>query len=309
MKKSMKTVLAACLCFVFLSGCGKESEADAYVEQGMEALAREDFDGARAALLEAEKHSPEDAGVLRAMGIVYYEEENYKEALDYFNRALSALEEGKEQAVREDILNYKADAELRSGAYEEARADYSQLISLDNESAEYYLLRGKAGLELGNAEEAVQDFRMAASAANGNPDYCEDIYLTLKEHGAWEAGMEFLNEILAAGPKGEEDKGRYGRVCLEAVLFRTESGRYEEALSLIGEALPQVEEPVKKELLYAEAVCFEQLLNFEAALEKFWAYRESYGADEVLEHEIAFLETRVGSPEGTDAQAVHDGGL
>lgn len=279
------------LCLFLLTGCGEQKDAATYVERGMEALSEKDFSRAKLALSEAEKLAPGEPRVLRSMGIVYYEEENYNEALNYFIQALSALGE-RESIVREDILQYKAAAEMKIGDYEAAEADYGLLISLDNEYAEFYLLRGKARAELERFDEASQDFKSALLLAPGNLDYCEDMYLTLKAHGAAEAGMEFLNEILLAGPQ-EDDKERYAWSCLEFVLFQMEGGQYEEALSLIQEKLSLAGEPVRQELLYAQGVCYEELRDFEKALECFLSYKEAYGADEKVEHEIAFLKTRV----------------
>ncbi|MCI9485444.1 MAG: tetratricopeptide repeat protein [Lachnospiraceae bacterium] len=286
------------ICLCLACGCGKKESA-AYVERGMEALAAGDAAGAKAALSEAEKLAPEDPAVLRAMGVVFYEEGNDGEALDYFSRALLALGEGH-GALREDILRYKADAEFRSGALPEAVSDYGQLILLDNENAEYYLLRGRALAELGDAEGAVADFRTVSSLVAGDAAHCEDMYLTLKERGAAEAGLEFLETIRQAGPQG--DGARYGRACLELARVRMEEGRYEEALSLIQGALPQAEEPARQELLYAEGACYERLLDFGTALERFRAYRDAYGGDETLDHEIAFLETRVDLMENNDIE-------
>ncbi|MCI8504947.1 MAG: tetratricopeptide repeat protein [Lachnospiraceae bacterium] len=294
MKRRRLTVwlsLGLCLLLLF-GGCGEKDETAEYIVRGMEALEEKNFPEAKEALSRAQKLSPQDPGVLRALGILAYEEQDYSQAAQEFSRALQAMGEEDKGSFCEDILKYKADAEIKSGNFENAKADYSRLIELDNEYAEYYLLRGRVCAELGDTDGAVSDFRMALSLASQNLDYCEDMYLTLKEHGADEAGAEFLETVLAAGPQ-EEDGGRYDRACLETVYSRMKTGQYEGALSLLQEVIPQAAEPVRGELLYAEGACYEQLRDFETALEKFRSYRETYGADEALDHEIAFLETRI----------------
>ena len=50
---------------------------------------------------------------------------------------------------------------------------------------------------------------------------------------------------------------------------------------------------VNGRLAYAEAVCYEYLGDFQTALQKFTAYRDTYGSSEAVEHEISFLQTRV----------------
>lgn len=309
-RKKVWRLPGLCLLLALAFGCGKRDEAAEAVERGMEAFAGGDFAGAKEILSKA----GEDAGALRALGIVSYEAGEFSEAAAYFDRALALLGEEGEQGLREDILRYQGDALMQQGDsgegdtpayFAEAASAYGRLIALDNEQAEYYLLRGRALLKLGDTEGAVSDFRTAVSASEENPEYCEDIYLTLREQGAAGAGAEFLEVICRKGPE-DADKGRYGRACLELALSRMEGGQYEEALSLIQEALPLAEEPVRKELLYAEGACYERLLDFETALERFLAYREAYGSNETVDHEIAFLMTRTELPgsdalEGTDA--------
>lgn len=299
MKRRRKTVwLFAFLCLLLLSlwGCGKKDEAAGYIEQGMEALAGGDPAGAKEILAKAEEQAPEDAGVLRALGIVFYQEGDYPQAVSYFSNALLALGDDGEPGVREDILRYKADAEAAAADYGAAVSDYDQLIAMNKEPAEYYLLRGRAFLELGDVERAVSDFRAAISASADNLDYCEDIYQDLKEHGAAAAGLEFLEVIRRAGA-ADAGGDRYGRACLELARVQMEDGQYEEALLAAQEGLSQAAEPARKELLYVEGACYERLLDFETALEKFRAWRDAYGGNETVDHEIAFLVTRVELPE------------
>ena len=47
-----------------------------------------------------------------------------------------------------------------------------------------------------------------------------------------------------------------------------------------------------QQLKFNEAVCYEYLGEFSKALELFRAYAATYGSDERVAHEIAFLETR-----------------
>ena len=63
------------------------------------------------------------------------------------------------------------------------------------------------------------------------------------------------------------------------------------------------DESLIRELSYSEAVCLENLGEYGAALEKLKAYREAYGADEALDHEIAFLTTRVPETEAAGGEA------
>ena len=296
-KRKQIVIAVFCLISLFLAACGKQTDTAAYVEQGMEALAAGDFAGAKTALTEAQKLSPDEPRILRSWGIVFYQEEDYPQAITYFSEALSALgergEEEEEKSVREDILRYKAEAEAKAGNYENAEADYDLLISLDDEYVEHYLLRGKIRAELGNIAGAAEDFRTVLAMTPGNLEYCEDMYLTLAEKGELETGMEFLDVILSSDPQTEEEKSRYAAACLEKSIFQIKNRLYDQALSTVRKGISMATEPVLKELRYEEAVCHEQLRDFKTALECFVAYRDIYGTEEAVEHEIAFLKTRV----------------
>lgn len=284
---------AVCLCFLCLCACGqKKTGAAEYVEQGMKALESGDFAGARSSLKAAGELSPEEPGIFRAMGIVDYREGNFTEAAEAFETALGLLGETGQRPLREDILQYKADAEMQSGNYEAAVTDYTSLVSLDGENAEYLFKKGKALISAGRPDEAVAVFLGVRELAPENLDYCEDIYLTLKEQGKSEEGLVFLEDILKNCEQNEKEKERYGSACLEIARYDMEKGQYEQALQNLEAGLSGAEGAVQRELSYGEAVCYEYMGNYETALEKFTAYEENYGTDKKLEHEIAFLKTR-----------------
>lgn len=161
---------------------------------------------------------------------------------------------------------------------------------------EHYLLRGKNRAELGNIAGAAEDFRAVLALMPGNLEYCEDMYLTLAEKGESETGMEFLDVILSSEPGTEEEESRYAAACLEKAVSQIKNSQYQEALSMVQKGLSMAAEPVLKELRYEEAVCYEQMRDFETALGRFMAYRDIYGTEETVEHEIAFLETRINQP-------------
>ena len=286
MKKSYLVILVCLLC-LFLAGCGNKGQADNkeglslyengqymealaafgkaiqadgsngeyYLNKGMTELALADYDEARTALMEALRLKPEEPAVFRAMGIVYLEEGNYSEALTYFTSALNAA--GKKKSdLRTDICLYKAEAELRSGDYTAAAATYGELIGGDEKNADLYLLRGRALLSAGDKEGAKTDFTKAAGLS---------------------------------GQGGEE----LSYISYQTALSFMEQGDYEQALGEIEEGLSGAGEESRKQFLYAEAACYEYLGDFRTALNKFTAYRDTYGSDEAVEHEITFLSSRV----------------
>lgn len=69
---------------------------------------------------------------LRKEAISLYNDGNYEEAIDLFNKALNSRP-GEVSDFQYDILKYRAECELRSGDYEKAKETYQALLSLDEE--------------------------------------------------------------------------------------------------------------------------------------------------------------------------------
>ena len=75
------------------------------------------------------KKSPAE---LREEAITLYKEGNYEGALERFEEALSAGR-GRASDLQFDIMEYKADCELRTGQYSAARDTYERLMKLDKD--------------------------------------------------------------------------------------------------------------------------------------------------------------------------------
>ena len=243
-----------------------DSCAEYRLNLAMARLGEEDPEGALAAAKEAEGLAPESAAVFRVQGIIYLEQEDYGQAVSCFESALKAPD--VTEALERDVLLYKAEAELKGGDGKQAAADYDRLIEDFGESADYCLLRGAARMAAGDLEGAEADFDRVAELSPGE--------------GADERAL----------------------VSYYIALAQMEGGGCEEALASVREGLSEAEdENLIRELSYSEAVCLENLGEYEAALEKLKAYREAYGADEALDHEIAFLTTRVPETEAAGGEA------
>ncbi|QNM05537.1 tetratricopeptide repeat protein [Qiania dongpingensis] len=384
--KKIRAGLLACLCVLLLASCaggkgsdenkkglslygdGKYEEAIAsfdkaiqkdgeraeyYTNKGMAQLAHGDYDGARVSLTHGISLAPEDPGVYRAMGIVYYQEENYEEAVHYFEAALNVLgTEKKQEELRTDICLYKAEAESRNGNHEAAVEDYGTLISGDEKNPEYYFLRGKAYAASGDLDNAKSDFDKVKDLAPADMDYYVDMYLTLEENGRAEDGIPYLETALGLKAKSSEEQRNRGaiqyllgnyeeaRTELEQVKEEERDGNtwiylglacealgdgeaanhafeqalagasskssvyyqmalcqmrlenYQQALSDAQSGISENDGSLIQELSYVEAACYEYLGDFQTALQKFTAYRDTYGSNEKIDHEIAFLETR-----------------
>lgn len=136
-------------------------KAEYYLEEGAAFMATEQYENAR----EAFSHAITDNGLaivkenkkraLRLIGICYYREEDYKSAVDYFEKALEIpllLE------LDSDINRYLAAAYEPAGMYEKGIARNTEILIEDPENVPSLMTRGRMYLELGENEKALSDF-------------------------------------------------------------------------------------------------------------------------------------------------------
>ena len=74
-----------------------------------------------------------------------------------------------------------------------------------------------------------------------------------------------------------------------------ECDEYDEAYSRIQKGLSVEDNEYRQQMDYCNAVCLEYMGKYAEALEAFKAYKEAYGASDEINHEIAWLNTRVES--------------
>lgn len=136
-------------------------KAEYYLEEGAAFMATEQYEKAREAL----GHAITDNGLaivkenkkraLRLIGICYYREEDYKNAIRYFEQALEIpllLE------LDADIGKYLAAAYEPAGMYEKGIARNTEILDEDPENVQSLMTRGRMYLELGENEKALADF-------------------------------------------------------------------------------------------------------------------------------------------------------
>ena len=291
----------------FGSAVGKDASSVEYrLNLAMAELSRGAYEEAMAEAAQAGELEPENPSVFRVMGLICLEQEDYSGAISYFESALEALGSGGDRELSRDVRLYKAEAELKSGDYESAAADYGELISRYDSTPEYYLLRGKARMAMGDTAGAGEDFAQTVELKPREASYYVDIYLAYAENGSSAEGASYLETALSLADGGDERAAVYYYMA----SAQMDAGGYSDALANIQSGLSEAEDAaVIQELAYSEAACYEYLGEYGTALEKFQAYRDTYGSDEALEHEIAFLTSRVQGEESGSATAEQQEGL
>ena len=254
-KNALKLIAGGCMAALFLTACGGVTE---------EQLAA------------------------RVSAIEMMEQGRYEDAVDVFN---SLVQEARSVTDFElDVLKYRAEAEYQLGDCDAALHTYKTLIEVDKKRPEYCYL---ASLMLSKTG-SLQDARTFLESG-------KELDQDHKVPGYLEASMAYADGCAAAG-ETELSQAVYQQLIREGfgttkiynrlVMNAIKAEDYKLALDLAAKGLALPDTEAVQQLKFNEAVCYEYLGEFSKALELFRAYANSYGSDERVAHEIAFLETR-----------------
>lgn len=189
----------------------------------------------------------------RTSAIAKMDNGDYEGAVEIFNQL---VEEAKSVSEFElDVLKYRAEAEYLLGDYEAAIHTWQILTEVDQERPEYQYCTSMAMAE--NYQK------------NGMTEEAKEVYQSLIDVG--QGNTRIYNRLM---------------------LLAMEEEDYDEALKMAAKGKILTDGLAVQELEYNTAVCYEYQGEFAKALELFRAYEASYGTDERVSHEIAFLETR-----------------
>lgn len=206
-KKNTAIIVAVCMMVSAFAGCGGEQQkiydqAGKDLEQGSYEYALQGYEASIANEVKL-PHSYRGAGIANLrMG-------NYKEAAEYFTKALSIDKLGK--ALKKDLLAYRATAYVKARSYEEAMADCQTLAQEYDMDADLYFLTGKTALALDSYEEAAANFQKAYGEAP-TYDTAIRIYEVYCDKDMEADGTGYLEAALDSKPKDAQDYCDRGRV-------------------------------------------------------------------------------------------------
>jgi tetratricopeptide (TPR) repeat protein len=245
-------VLLLCLA---LGGCRQE-DSGAY-GRGMEALEAMDYETALEEFQQAAETDGREAEAYRGMGIVYLEQGRCEEAAGMFGQSLEAMN-GRNDAFREDVLYYQAEAYRKAGQNSQAEEVYQELAEGSRPGLASFF-QGEILLEEGDAEQAEELFRQAAEEEES---YEMDIriYEAYAAAGREADGAAYLRRALELTPADGEDYYQEGRIYYYLEDFdaaRTSLSRSwelgkEEAALLLGRICLEAEDIAGARALYQE---------------------------------------------------------
>ena len=140
----------------------------------------------------------------KELGIKQMQEENYKDAVGSFQKALDQSL-GRIRAEELDVCYYKALAQYKSGDTKAALETYDNLIDYDGKNWEVYYLRGCVLLSDGQNEAALKDYAQAVSLNDSDAELYAHISENLQNAGEKEQAQSYLKKGLQIKPSSAAD--------------------------------------------------------------------------------------------------------
>ena len=131
----------------------------------------------------------------KSYGIDYLENNNYEEALSYFDEALK-LGDGEVSSTQYELLLYKAECLFMLNRYDEAKKIYETLKVIDKNNKTFNELYNNLSTIVN-----LVDFRIAID--NGELDRADEVFLELKSIGLEHEKSVMYNQAVLYENKGE----------------------------------------------------------------------------------------------------------
>ncbi len=148
--------------------------------------------------------SEKKAQEYKELGIKQMQEENYKDAVNSFQKALDQSL-GRIRAQELDVCYYKALAQYKSGDTKAAIETYDNLIDYDGKNWEVYYLRGSVLLADGQNEAALKDYAQAVSLNESDAKLYGHISENLQNAGEKDQAQSYLEKGLQIKPSSAAD--------------------------------------------------------------------------------------------------------
>lgn len=193
-----------------LAGCGKQEQLS-YTKQGMNAVEALEYEEALGYFETGLDKGEDKRAIYRGMGLAFMGMTHYEDAILYLEAALHESG-GRVEDMDFDINYYLATAYYKSGRAEDAVSAYDAILALRPKEKDAFYLRGYVKLSRNEFEAAQKDFEAAAALDDKDYDQLIRIYTALEEYGYKEAGMVYLQKVMAQNEKSISDYDM-GRMC------------------------------------------------------------------------------------------------
>lgn len=222
-------------------------------------------------------YDKKDAKAYFLRGCIYQKEEDKKNAMKDYKKALELNKEGYEMyvSIYENLKN--------AGWDEEADKILDQALKLKAEKPEDYRERGHIYLLQEDYENAQKELDRAINQ--------KDVKALLYMAQVYDAqGNSKQADALYESYISQNKSDVSALVMLGDMQMEAEN--YSQALEFYEQALKAKNPPNEQQIRRNEIIACEKMLDFAAAKEKMEAYLESYPEDEEAQREYVFLQTR-----------------
>ena len=238
---------------------------------------------------------------LREQGMEAMEQKEYQEAIRVFDEALAASDEDRSDLAM-DILCRRGEAEYALGDYEAAAHTYNLLMERDSYCPEYWYMASICNSRMGKGDQTLLLYRQAQQKILDGQDLKEKegqagrlkalaaLGPSCRELGLDEEALSLYEEAIGEGLDHEEIYNQMGLCQMAGADYENAADSFDQGKVKARESENQ---ELLKELSYNRAVCSEYLGQYEEALRLFQDYKEQFGENEAVQHEITFLESRV----------------
>jgi len=219
----------------------------------------------------------------RGLGIVNMYNAKYDEAIKYFDMALKIKQL---ENIDIDILKYKAETYLKSGAYDKVDEVCNDINKKDQNNSDLYVIKGRVLLAKKDYENAQKQFDSAISNDNMSGYYYKALVCGQQKDS--ENMIKNYHEYM-----DKDSNANKGLIYGEISTYLVNEGAYDEALKVIKEGLSESNESGIQTLKYNEIAVYEKKQDYNTAIAKSEEYLKEYPNDENVKKELAFLKTRV----------------
>ena len=195
---------------VLLMGCGAQEQLS-YTKQGMNAVEALEYEEALGYFETGLDKGEDKRAIYRGMGLAFMGMTHYEDAILYLEAALHEGG-GRVEDLDFDLNYYLATAYYKSGRAEDAVSAYDAILALRPKEKDAFYLRGYVKLSQNEFEAAQKDFDAAVALDGKDYDQMIRIYTALEEYGYKEAGMVYLQKMMAQNEKSISDYDM-GRMC------------------------------------------------------------------------------------------------
>ena len=227
----------------------------------------------------------------RDKGVSYYEQGDYENAIQSFDKALRCKQwfSGK---LNVDIELYKADSYIKLTDYDEAGKVYQKITDkypkryYDSNEVKFMIKLCEALQMYKNGDYYSPVPYLTEAVEHGYNDMCLNVAYCYEQQNNYDKMIAYYDKHIAA-------VGITGYVAYKYADYYIYTGDYSDALSYVNQGIMLNSEEYMQKLKYLEIICYKGMADFETAYNYALTYNTEYPDDEAGADILAYLDTRV----------------